>query len=130
MSRGPGRWQREILAALDQVDAFYLVDLLPRVYTRAEYNAAHRAAFRLRETQRVDMWHFAFGTPKVMVCCPGSGKPERPAGSIMGIGMRRRAMCWCGANLGTHQHIAVSVDTGADLPPVQQLDAIAVAVDR
>lgn len=43
MSRGPGKWQRLVLAALDQQPAWYAADLLPADHTRAEYVALLRA---------------------------------------------------------------------------------------
>lgn len=47
MSRGPGKWQRVILAELASRESFWLRTLLPGNYTKAEYNALHRAALKL-----------------------------------------------------------------------------------
>jgi hypothetical protein len=44
MSRGPGRWQRAILEALERLPLFTLGDL---ARSAAELSAAHRAARRL-----------------------------------------------------------------------------------
>ena len=44
MSRGHGKWERAILAALDQAPAFYLTDLLPNPHTRSHVVALNRAA--------------------------------------------------------------------------------------
>ena len=44
MSRGYGKWERAILAALDRAPAFYLTDLLPSPHTRAHVVALNRAA--------------------------------------------------------------------------------------
>ena len=44
MSRGYGKWERAILAALDQAPAFYLTDLLPTPHTRSHVVALNRAA--------------------------------------------------------------------------------------
>ena len=119
MSRGPGRWQREILAALDQVEAFYLVDLLPDGYTRAQYNGAHRAAVRLDDTGRIALKHFIYGTPKLVVGHAGTD-PKRPDSGGMDGNYHERAWCWCGLGLGVHEH-AVSVEPVADLPALQHL---------
>jgi hypothetical protein len=43
MSRGHGKWERAILAALDQAPAFYLTDLLPTPHTRSHVVALNRA---------------------------------------------------------------------------------------
>jgi hypothetical protein len=53
MSRGPGRWQREILAALDQHQAFYPRDLLGITSTRAEQAALQRAVCSLHDAGRI-----------------------------------------------------------------------------
>ncbi len=47
MSRGPGKWQRLILATLADTKVFWLRSLLPRHCTKAEYNALLRAALKL-----------------------------------------------------------------------------------
>src|SRR5947208_203964 len=52
MSRGPGRWQAEILAALEERPWFslaaYFTRKLGRHLTRAEHSALHRAAHALK----------------------------------------------------------------------------------
>jgi hypothetical protein len=50
--RGLGKWQRAILAELRKHPAFYLKDLLPEGYRRAEYVAALRAV-SLLESRRL-----------------------------------------------------------------------------
>jgi hypothetical protein len=113
VSRGPGFWQRAILAAFDQAESFYLVDVLPDGYTKAQYNAAHRAAQRLDDVDRISLWNFTLGTPHVVIGRPGV-KPERPDGGGL-------------ASDGRHQRLIVGV-----LPrgvQGQQLTA-AKAVDR
>jgi hypothetical protein len=47
MSRGPGRWQRAILEALEAHDYIFLWHILPRGHTRGQRFACHRAAQRL-----------------------------------------------------------------------------------
>jgi hypothetical protein len=69
MSRGPGRWQRAILDALEQHGAVWMRDLLPpeapcayqweqlaaQRARRAQYSALHRAACRLCDAGRIEM---------------------------------------------------------------------------
>jgi hypothetical protein len=55
MSRGPGIWQRRILAVLERQPAVFLLELLPRPYTRAQHVALNRAAWKLFEQGRIDM---------------------------------------------------------------------------
>jgi hypothetical protein len=47
MSRGLGRCQRGIIAALDAMPAVHLHELLGEQYTRAQYVALYRAAVTL-----------------------------------------------------------------------------------
>jgi hypothetical protein len=47
MSRGPGVWQRKILAALATQKYVFLWDILPRSPTRGQRFACRRAAQRL-----------------------------------------------------------------------------------
>ena len=78
MSRGLGRWQLGLLAALEKHPAVYLVDLLPRNYPRSQYVALHRAAQTLEAMGRVDIWHngMAGGTNSMWVARPGyTGRP-------------------------------------------------------
>jgi hypothetical protein len=53
MSRGPGRWQRAILEALQTQERFFLVEILPleAIFerTRSSQRAAIRAAHRLAQ---------------------------------------------------------------------------------
>jgi hypothetical protein len=61
MSRGPGRWQRAILAALDEYDVVPIADLcdavLGRPGERSELVAARRAAHRLADTDQLrEIW--------------------------------------------------------------------------
>ena len=62
MSRGPGIWQRGILAAVEQHGAVYLRDLLPRPTRRAEYVALHRGAVSLCKQGRIDITAYMCGS--------------------------------------------------------------------
>lgn len=53
MSKGPGRWQRVILEALETRERVILRDLLPEGYKQAELSALYRAADRLRKAGKV-----------------------------------------------------------------------------
>jgi hypothetical protein len=53
MSRGPGRWQRAILDALQAQDYISLWYILPRGHTRGQRFACRRAAQRLAQQGRV-----------------------------------------------------------------------------
>ena len=53
MSRGYGKWERAILAALEYTAAFYLTDLLPPKHTRAQIVALNRAARNLKDKGRI-----------------------------------------------------------------------------
>jgi hypothetical protein len=80
MSRGLGRWQIGLLAALEEHPAVYLADLLPPNYPRAQYVALHRAAQTLADKGMVDIWHYglAGGTNSMWVTRPGyTGRPTR-----------------------------------------------------
>lgn len=55
MSKGPGVWQRRLLAELEQHNAVILTDLLPRSYQRAQYVALHRAASVLHQKGQVEI---------------------------------------------------------------------------
>jgi hypothetical protein len=53
MSRGPGRLQREILAALEKHPAFFARDLLGIAPTRAQQAALHRAIITLHDNGKI-----------------------------------------------------------------------------
>jgi hypothetical protein len=59
MSRGHGKWERAILAALEHVPAFYLTHLLPSPHRRAHVVALNRAARGLIAAGKVQAmyWH-------------------------------------------------------------------------
>lgn len=106
MSRGPGSWQRAILATFDQAESFYLVDVLPDGYTKSQYNAAHRAALRLEDAGRISVKHFIYGTPHLVIGRPGVD-PQRPdAGGLGGL-PRKRLSGGVMANSPQVQHLSV-----------------------
>jgi hypothetical protein len=53
MSKGPGRWQREILATLERHQAFFARDLLGIAPTRAQQAALHRAICTLHDNNKI-----------------------------------------------------------------------------
>ena len=67
MSRGPGKWQRAILAELANREAFYLRDLLGPRCTRAERNALLRAAIQLEGAGTINPHRFAYGGKTTVV---------------------------------------------------------------
>ena len=68
MSKGPGKWQRMILAELAGREAFHLRALLGRECTKAEYNALLRAAMKLEAAGEIYITRFSWGAR------PGTGK--------------------------------------------------------
>lgn len=58
MGKGPGHWQREILANLEEHDFFLLTDILPDGHTDADYKALLRAAATLSEHGRLVRWNW------------------------------------------------------------------------
>jgi hypothetical protein len=55
MSRGDGKWQRVILAAVEAAPAgSYLIDLLPVGHTRAQAVALERAAINLETERKIE----------------------------------------------------------------------------
>ncbi len=67
MSRGPGKWERLILAELASHRAFYLRALLGPCCTRAQYNALFRAALTLEAGGRISVTRFVFGAKTLVV---------------------------------------------------------------
>lgn len=73
MSKGPGKWQRAILAELEKREAFYLSELLPGQHTRANYVALLRAADRLPQAQ-AQVIRFTYSTRQdghIVIVRPG-----------------------------------------------------------
>jgi hypothetical protein len=61
MSKGPGKWQRAILAQLAGGPAFYLREMLLWHCTKAQYNALLRAAIRLEADGKINIARFLWG---------------------------------------------------------------------
>jgi len=66
MSRGPGKWQRVVLSAIEAAPAVYLRHLLPDAAPRSAYVALQRGVATLRESGHVgttllDNWRRADG---------------------------------------------------------------------
>jgi hypothetical protein len=80
MSRGPGVWQRRILAVLAERPAFYLRHLLPEHPSRAQHVALLRAAHALE----------AQGHLTLTCWVPGG----RPRGHVMVTRPGEDAMSW------------------------------------
>lgn len=76
MSRGPGRWQREILQATEG-GWRYLVDLLPDRYRREQYVALYRAMTTLHNTGRIEVVLYRYGAKKVALGPVGTERPCR-----------------------------------------------------
>jgi hypothetical protein len=61
VGQGYGRLQLKLLETLDHYPAFFLIDLLPRPYTRSEYVALHSAAHTLCRRRELDIWKLRGG---------------------------------------------------------------------
>jgi hypothetical protein len=72
VSRGLGSRERQILAALEERPAVYLIDLLPPPHTRAQYASIHRAAMSLQRKGKI-VGHGLLG----LVSRPGYDLPDR-----------------------------------------------------
>jgi hypothetical protein len=60
VSKGLGKLQRGILAALEAHPAVWLRDLLPKDCARSQYQALYRAAHSLSDTGKIGIWHGGF----------------------------------------------------------------------
>lgn len=68
MSKGYGMRERAILEAIQRKGGWlYLRDILPKQYTKAEYNALHRAAFNLANKRKIGCLHWLVGVTRVAV---------------------------------------------------------------
>jgi RecG-like helicase len=84
MSKGPDKWQRLILAELENKEAFYLRRLLGQKCTKAQYNALLRAMQELEAAGKINvkrfLWGSTAGTGKTVVYRTGtvfSGKDRK-----------------------------------------------------
>jgi hypothetical protein len=78
MSKGPGKPQRRILAALEKVPAFYLVELCAKG-SHAEYAALNRAAWKLCAAEKITIWTYRYFCPRILITRRGYPCPrERP----------------------------------------------------
>ena len=64
MSRGPGKWQRRILEAVDGAGWCVVMDLIPRDSSRADFSALNRAAHLLAAKGQVEVWWRSRGVSK------------------------------------------------------------------
>src|SRR5687767_8722894 len=78
MSRGPGCWQRGILAAVEHFGMVYLRDLLPDDARKSDRNAIERAAWRLVEAGHIEVRVFLCGRPRMLATRPGWRLMGRP----------------------------------------------------
>jgi hypothetical protein len=104
MSRGFGKWQRAILAALAEREAFYLVDILPHRHSKSQYNAVSRAAIHLRDAGMIDMHYWAYSHPNVVVSRLGMARPDRPA--LDRARCPAPSKCWTSTPVAPIQHLA------------------------
>jgi hypothetical protein len=70
MSRGFGRWERMILAAVEAGWPPYLIDLLPVAHTRAQAVALERAAKNLARQGKIDL---GYDQRKLVILKPSKG---------------------------------------------------------
>jgi hypothetical protein len=63
VGEGYGRLQLKLLDTLDEYPAFFLIDLLARPYTRAQYVALHYAAHTLCRRRELDIWKLHGSNP-------------------------------------------------------------------
>jgi len=88
MSRGPGKWQRRILARLTHSNTYWLRTLLPRHAGRSEYNALLRAALTLEAAGSILLDRYCWGAT------PGTGRtavrrvgaPQPPRNHVVSVG--------------------------------------------
>ena len=76
MSKGPGKQQRRILAALEKHHVFFLAEL-PHS-GRTEMVSLLRAAWKLCDARKIDIWTYNFHH-RVVVCRVGHKPTGRPS---------------------------------------------------
>ena len=67
MSKGPGKWQKLILGKLYQQEVFTFRDLLGDSFTKARYNALHRAFITLARAGQVWGTSYGYGNKTIYV---------------------------------------------------------------
>jgi hypothetical protein len=77
VSKGPGKQQRRILAALEKHPVFFLAEL-PHA-GRTEMVSLLRAAWKLYDARKIDIWTYSNFGHRVAVCRVGH-KPGTPPG--------------------------------------------------
>jgi hypothetical protein len=82
MSKGPGKQQRRILAALEKVPAFYLAELSAGK-PRAEAVALNRSAWKLYDAGKIGIFGYmcgvgAWGRSNMKVLITRAGYPRPP----------------------------------------------------
>jgi hypothetical protein len=71
MSKGPGKWQRAIVEAVNQKGGqMYLKEILPRRFTESDYQAAYRAAVTLRRAGKIALHTYLLGSSRIMIGPP------------------------------------------------------------
>ena len=83
MSKGPGKWQRAILATLADHEAFWLRSMLKPSCTKAEYNALLRAALKLEAAGLIGIERWLSGGGKDRIECYGRTAIRRIGTAIM-----------------------------------------------
>ena len=71
MSKGPGKWQRVIINALETHQAVYVLSLLPEGYTKSDYSAILRAANSLEAAVKIETDRYQCGMPRFVAKRPG-----------------------------------------------------------
>lgn len=75
MSRGPGKWQRTALEALERVQAIYVQELLPAEHSRSDYVAMLRAIRSLERAGRISVTryqHWGLQSGRIVIHCCGT----------------------------------------------------------
>ena len=111
MSRGLGKMQRALLSAVQTAPDGWLnlrLDFLRGRFTRAEYNAAHRAAQSLEQTGLVAA-HWYGGGHGRLISLPGVDPRMTPSWEPRNWHEQYRPKCWQCSSLGNHQHLTEQV---------------------
>lgn len=86
MSRGPGKWQRMILEALEDRDFVIVCDLLPKDAKRAEQSALNRATHKLADAGKVEIsFRSRLTTTSHPNSCSGKCHPNTNVVTLPGV---------------------------------------------